>query len=230
MQPIDDKLVRKIHELVADGVNSVSEMERHLNSHVKNELFQGRTLPDSTSRRFYPTRSDIRNHMYQATIQHRHSKVDQENLQVKVEEWQKENPEDNFLFKPLLAEGEGMQGMANTTAADANEADDLDDDVVSLSKEGNNFIMFVHQTKWQRELLEKYGGEICMLDATYKTCRYALPLFFLCVKTNVDYCVVGSFFIQHEDAISILEALKVLKAWNPSWNPPYFMVLQAHLV
>ena len=140
--------------------------------------------------------------MYQATVQHRHSKVDQENLQVKVEEWQKENPEDNYLFKPLLAEGEGMQGMANTTAADANEADDLDDDVVSLSKEGNNFIMFVHQTKWQRELLEKYGGEICMLDAMYKTCRYVLPLFFLCVKTNVDYCEVGSFFIQHEDAIS----------------------------
>ena len=51
-----------------------------------------------------------------------------------MEEWQKENPEDNFLFKPLLDEGEGMQGMAATIAADASEAEDLDDDVVSLSR------------------------------------------------------------------------------------------------
>ena len=94
MQPIDNKLMEWIG----------CQMERHLNSHVKNKLFQGRALPDSTSRRFYPTHSDIGNHMYQAKVQHRHSIVHQENLQVKVE-WQKENPEDNFLFKPLLAEG-----------------------------------------------------------------------------------------------------------------------------
>ncbi len=37
-------------------------------------------------------------------------------------------------------------------------------------------------------LLVKYGGEICFLDATCKTTRYALILFFIAVKTNVNCC------------------------------------------
>ena len=46
------------------------------------------------------------------------------------------------------------------------------------------------------------------MDATYKTCKLAIPLFFLVVKTNVNYCVVGEFIIQIEDTESIIEALK----------------------
>ena len=69
----------------------------------------------------------------------------------------------------------------------------------------------------------KYGNEICLLDATYKTSRYALPLFFLCVKTNVDYCVVGSFVIQRETRQAIAEAFTVLHNWNPQWSPRFFM-------
>ena len=70
---------------------------------------------------------------------------------------------------------------------------------------------------------EHYGNEICLLDATYKTSRYALPLFFLCIKTNVNYCVVGSFVIQHETRRAIAEALDVLREWNPQWSPRFFM-------
>ena len=86
MQCIDDRLVKKNYELVADGVNRISEIERHLNIYVKNELFMGQTPPDHSNRRFYPTSCDIRNHMYRATIQYRHSCIDQENLQQKIEE------------------------------------------------------------------------------------------------------------------------------------------------
>ena len=32
MQRIDDRLVKKVNELVKDGVTSVAEMERHLQS------------------------------------------------------------------------------------------------------------------------------------------------------------------------------------------------------
>lgn len=50
------------------------------------------------------------------------------------------------------------------------------------------------------------------MDATYKTCKMALPLFFLVVKTNVGYSVVGEFIIQQEDTDSIAEALGVFQA------------------
>ena len=69
-----------------------------------------------------------------------------------------------------------------------------------------------------------YGAEICLLDATYKTSRYALPLFFVCVKTNVNYAVVASFFVQSEDTQSIAEALSIIHQWNPDWCPLNWMV------
>ena len=53
------------------------------------------------------------------------------------------------------------------------------------------------------------------MDATYKTCKLALPLFFLVVCTNVGYSVVAEFIIQHEDMTSITEALMILcKRWD----------------
>jgi len=61
-----------------------------------------------------------------------------------------------------------------------------------------------------------------MLDATYKTTRYALPLFFVAVKTNVDYEPVAAFVTQDESTASIQEALEVLKSWNPTWQPEVF--------
>ena len=49
------------------------------------------------------------------------------------------------------------------------------------------------------------------MDATYKTCKLVLPLFFLIMKTNVGYSVIAEFIIQHEDTTSIAEALHILK-------------------
>ena len=85
-------------------------------------------------------------------------------------------------------------------------------------------MLFVHQTSFQKALLKRYGNHICLLDATYKTTRYAIPLFFLVVKTNSDYQVVGSFAVQDETTIAITEALNVIKAWNTNWTPKCFMV------
>ena len=51
-----------------------------------------------------------------------------------------------------------------------------------------------------------------LMDATYKTCKLALPLFFLVVKTNVGYAVIGEFIIQQEDTDSIKEALSYFSA------------------
>jgi len=63
-----------------------------------------------------------------------------------------------------------------------------------------------------------------LMDATYKTTMYAIPLFFICVHTNVGYTVVAEFMCQTEDQASISEALAIIRKWNPSWDPSYFMV------
>ena len=162
--------------------------------------------------------------MYRATVQKRHSHIDQENLELKIKEWEKESPDDNFFFRPYTHVSNSRDdGAGDDDEDDENES--CDDDIVEIKQEQHsNNLLVVHQAQWQRQILEKYGSDICLLDATYKTSRYALPVFFMCVKTNVDYCVVASFVTQQENADSIWEALRILQGWNPTWNPDFFMV------
>ena len=54
--------------------------------------------------------------------------------------------------------------------------------------------------------------------------RHSLLLFFLVLKTNLDYLIVGSFAKQDQTTESIKEALHVLKKWIASWSPKMFMV------
>ena len=63
-----------------------------------------------------------------------------------------------------------------------------------------------------------YGNCVTLIDATYKTMRYDFPLFFVCVRTNVNNCVVAEFVTQNETAKAIQKALKILKTWNPDWT------------
>ena len=82
----------------------------------------------------------------------------------------------------------------------------------------------MHQSANRKWILEKYGNEICLLDATYKTTKNSIPLFFLVVKINVDYQIAGSFAVQDEITDAIFEVVAILKSWNNKWKPLVFMV------
>ena len=71
--------------------------------------------------------------------------------------------------------------------------------------------------------MREYGNCISLIDATYKTMQYDLPLFLVCVRTNVGYCTVAEFVTQSETAEATHEALKILREWNPGWNPPFVL-------
>lgn len=121
-----------------------------------------------------------------------------------VKEWEAANPADHFYFRPHFAgEDEELNGVDSTATSKS--------------------LLFVHQSNWQQDLLMKYGDEICLLDATYNTSKYDIPLFFLCVNTNVGYSIVASFVVANENRENIKEGLQKVKEWNPEWNPKYFM-------
>ena len=63
MQPIDARLIKKIDELVKDGVKNVNERKRQLTFYNKNDKFSGAELPPKTNRRFYPRKKTISSHM-----------------------------------------------------------------------------------------------------------------------------------------------------------------------
>ena len=98
-QQIDKRIVLKIHQLAGEGVKQVREMQRHIHIFVKMELFRNQELKPTTSRRYFPKISDLRNHMYRASIKLRFSKLDQENLEKKVKEWRQQHPSDMFFFR-----------------------------------------------------------------------------------------------------------------------------------
>ena len=54
--------------------------------------------------------------------------------------------------------------------------------------------MFVCQSNTIKRLYQKYAPHLILLDATYKTTKYALPLYFLVVKGNVNYHVCRNEF------------------------------------
>ena len=178
--------------------------------------------PQLTNRRFFPSKATIRNHIYKSVTKDRFSKIDQEDLLKKVELWKEASPDDSFEFHPYATYATEEESPRRTDDGGDGQSDSEDDEqIVRTSTKG---LLFVHQTRDQKRLLERYGNEICMLDATYKTTRYSLPFFFVVVKTNVDYQIVGSLVVQSETGDAIFEALMVLKSWNPKWKPSCFMV------
>lgn len=91
------------------------------------------------------------------------------------------------------------------------------------SDDTSGTFLLIHQTKEQKELLKKYGN-MTLLDATYKTSKYALPLFLVVVRTNVSYMPIAEFLVERESTACITEALQILKQWNPQWEPHSFML------
>ena len=84
-------------------------------------------------------------------------------------------------------------------------------------------LLLVHQTDNQKRLLSQYGNNLCTLDAVYKTTKYSLPTFFIVIRADTTHQVVGSFIVSEETHNAIEEAVRVIREWNPSWNPLYWM-------
>ena len=204
-QRIHPKLIEKIYELVSEGITDTQEVKRALKHYTLNVLCPEQK-PELTDRAYYPPSVDIRNHIYKAQQACQLSKLDQENLRLKIEMWKKQSPQSHFYFRPY-----------RSSAVETNECPSLEESSFTQT------LIYVHQEPWQQQLLKRYGNTISLMDATYKTTKYELALFFVAVKTNVGYSVVGEFVVQSETANQIAEALSILTSWNPEWKPSFFM-------
>ena len=88
-------------------------------------------------------------------------------------------------------EGDGTEG-------DTEEDDDEDgsEEVVikdiahnSSTKDLTKKFIYVYQSKFMQMIYRRYGPNLVLLDATYKTTKYVIPLYFLVVQTNVNFQV-----------------------------------------
>lgn len=202
-QKVHPLISKKIEDLVREGSVDANEVQRSLREYVRNRCSVSK--PSFTDRAYYPTVNDIRNHMYKAKIALQLSKFDQENLALKMKEWSMSHSDDSHFFRPFIK----------------NDCSEIDEP----PREGQleQTLLWICQQKWQKDLMARYGNYISLVDATYRTMKYELPLFFVCVRTNVGYSVVAQFIVQSESVECITEALSILKEWNPVWRPPFFL-------
>ena len=91
------------------------------------------------------------------------------------------------------------------------DSDIEEHDDIRLGKTETTPFLFVYQNGWQKRLFGRYGNELTLLDATYRMTRYALPLFFLVVRTNMYYQIVAVFVTENQTEESIEEALSIIK-------------------
>ena len=82
-------------------------------------------------------------------------------MALKIAEYQKISPETKIHFQPFTK---------------------------SEGKTDSQELLWVHQEPWQLELLINYGNTVSMIDATYKTTKYDLPLLFVTMHTNRLQC------------------------------------------
>ena len=75
--PIDGRIVTKIHEMVEDGARNFREVERGVKAFVEHELLKNGPIPNGSNRRFYPAKSDVRNHYNLAFAQRKLAKLEQ---------------------------------------------------------------------------------------------------------------------------------------------------------
>ena len=99
-QCIHPQLVKRIYELVAEGIIDTQEVKRHLKHYVLHVMCL-KQKPNITDRCYFPTSTDIRNHIYKAQQTCQLSKLDQENLKLKIDSWRQENASSLYFFRPF---------------------------------------------------------------------------------------------------------------------------------
>ena len=152
-QGIHPKLV-EIQDLVAEGITNVPEVTRALKYYLNHTLCPD-SKPDISNGAYSPTADDIRNHIYRAQKSCQLSHLDQENLCLKVEKWNKRRLQ-MVIFVSTLTESEP----------------DLEKDSPHNSEAPSPSLLFIHQDPKQHQFLIKYGNTISLPDATYRTTKY----------------------------------------------------------
>lgn len=72
----------------------------------------------------------------------------------------------------LTSESDNSDGFSED---ENDENDDVDDEMFEEEKK----MLFIYQDKEMKRLYQLYAPTLVLLDATYKTTKYAIPLFFL---------------------------------------------------
>ena len=100
-QAVDSRIKDYVCCLAREGVTNTTEVKRHVEIYVRNELLVDSDVKEQEfSRRCFPRKADIKNMVYRASISMLHSLVDQDNLDEYVKGLNTSKPGDRVFFPP----------------------------------------------------------------------------------------------------------------------------------
>ena len=148
---------------MSEGITDTQEVKRALKHYTLHVLCITQK-PELTNRAYFTTGVDIRNHIYKAQQACQLSKLDQENLKIKIDMWQKENPESRFHFCPYKAKASESKEVKEHV---------IDNELCKFTQT----LLYVHQEPWQQQLLKRYGNTISLMDTTLFLVKDTKPRF-----------------------------------------------------
>ena len=171
-QKIHPLLAKKITELVSANITDVHEVKKLLKNYTNTDISKELGFrPQVHDRAFNPSIVDIKNYVYQAKKALELSKMDQENLRLKIEQW-KSDSNSNFFFRPYVEMDHNSASESNSFPKEQREKPDncfnsnsgCDDsdwcEVLGSQDKCSQTFLYVHQTDWQQKLLNRYGNNI----------------------------------------------------------------------
>ena len=97
-QRIHPLLIEQITELVSAGITNTGEVKRLQRHYTRNTLAKHVGIQVTPNNRaLFPTDIDVRNHVATAKKALEFSKLDRENLRLKVDSWEKASPDTKFF-------------------------------------------------------------------------------------------------------------------------------------
>ena len=98
-QRVHPELIAKIQEYVSIGTVEPVEVQRLLKHHVNHYMCAG-NLPNPNDRAYYPSPTDVKNHIARAKRALQLSVIDQENAAKLIQQQNNHSPESKYFFRP----------------------------------------------------------------------------------------------------------------------------------
>ena len=194
-QRIEKELKEKIVSLVSFGITSTPVVKKLLKHYVTEELdHPDGVQPIQYDRAYFPrNRVMITNHIHKALVQGRYAALDLQNLERKTKEWESRDPNVKIFLRSVLKQQKVYPLIHKILKK-----------VLKLPQRISSYLC-------TKQVTRSFYGDLVLLDATYKTSKYALPLFMLAVPTYVKHLPVAEFVVESESTENIREALEIIK-------------------
>ena len=150
----------------------------------------------------------------------RMSHIDQDNLHIEKEKWKQWA---DVYFEKVINHDIDESDLDESDSDECEDRKHLVGNTKQQKQTGRK-LAFVYQSTQMKRLNRLYPLSLLLLDATFKTKKHAVPLFFAVVKTNVNYQVVCVIALPEETEPIITKAWLILKSWSPDVNSKNAMV------